>query len=86
MELAVEQGYHKAAIAGAASHTCLRRDAFIEVCVYAWKGGEVLLEQLVGPDHKILLFVAFDIDVGDFQVHWEHFESVGDGYGIEHGL
>jgi len=64
--------------------------------VYARKGREVLLQQVVGTHHEILLLIAVDDDVRHLQVtvygrrkllvHRKHLKGVADRDGIEDGL
>jgi hypothetical protein len=66
------------------------------MCVYARQGREVLLQEVVGLYDEVLLLVAVDMEVGDFQVtvdwrgerlvHGKNLEGVGDGNGVEYGL
>ena len=58
--------------------------------------GEILFQQLVGADYKILLLVALDGDIGHLQVavdsrgelriHLKHLKGILDTDGVEHGL
>jgi hypothetical protein len=60
------------------------------------QGGEVVLQQLICPNHEVTLFVTVDCNVrhlqvavygrGELSVHLKHLEGVADGYGIEDGL
>ena len=58
--------------------------------------GEVLLQQLIGANNQVFLFVALNQEVRHLQVaidqrgepgiHWLHLKGIRDGHGIEHGL
>ena len=64
--------------------------------VYAGKGREVLLQQVVGTHHEVLLLITVDHDIRYLQVaiysrrellvHLEHLKGVTDGNRIENGL
>jgi hypothetical protein len=64
--------------------------------VHSGQGREVLFQEVISTNHKILLLVAVDVDVGNLQVaiHWrreilihrEDFECIKDRHGIEYSL
>ena len=62
----------------------------------AGKGGEVVLQQLIGTYDEVALFVALNVHICHFEVavyigretiaHGDNLQGVHDGYRVEHGL
>lgn len=92
----VQHAQHIGAVAGASSHACLCGNVLPEVCMDAWQGGEVGLQQLVSTNHEVALLVALNGDVADLQVaidggritlvHHVEFKGISKRYGVEDGL